>query len=151
MNSWVCVDASLTLKLVIHESESQLANALWSEWHTKGIAVIAPAVWGYEVTSVIRNRVHRGRLSPDLGAEAFAIIHQLPVKLLQPAGLQRHAWELANRFNRPAAYDAHYLALAEMAGCQFWTADKRLFNVVGDTLNWIHWLGDYQPSETSGE
>ena len=50
---------------------------------------------------------------------------------------------LATRFNRPAAYDAHYLALAEMMNCEFWTADRRLFNVVRDELPWVHRLGTY--------
>jgi predicted nucleic acid-binding protein len=48
---------------------------------------------------------------------------------------------LATRFNRPATYDAHYLALAEMMDCEFWTADERLFNAVRDELSWARWLG----------
>jgi predicted nucleic acid-binding protein len=48
---------------------------------------------------------------------------------------------LATRFNRPAAYDAHYLALAEMMNCEFRTADRWLFNVVKDELAWVRWLG----------
>jgi predicted nucleic acid-binding protein len=51
---------------------------------------------------------------------------------------------LATRFNRPAAYDAHHLALAEMMNCEFWTADRRLFNVVKDKLPWVHWLREFE-------
>jgi predicted nucleic acid-binding protein len=50
----------------------------------------------------------------------------------------------ATRFNRPAAYDAHYLALAEMMNCEFWTADERLFNAVRDKLSWVRWLGQLE-------
>jgi hypothetical protein len=27
--------------------------------------------------------------------------------------------------------------------CEFWTADKRLFNTVSQDLDWVRWLGDY--------
>ena len=67
-------------------------------------------------------------------------------RAVSPVGLHQRAWELARHFNRPAAYDAHYLALAEMADCPFWTADKRLFNVVRNELEWVHWLGNYSPA-----
>jgi predicted nucleic acid-binding protein len=144
MTNSVCVDASLTLKLVLEEPDSILAMTLWEEWGNQDMTVIAPYLWGYEVTSVIRNRVHRRKFSVDLGQEAFSAIHQLPIQLMQPDGLYQRAWELASRFNRPAAYDAHYLALAEMANCSFWTADERLFNTVCDELSWVHWLGNYE-------
>ena len=75
--------------------------------------------------------------------EAFDTLHSLPVQTLHPISLHRRAWELAQHFNRPAAYDSHYLALAEIAGCPFWTADERLFNAVRHELVWVHWLGDY--------
>jgi predicted nucleic acid-binding protein len=142
-NSLVCADASLALKLVLHGPDSELAHSLWEEWKAQQVTVIAPTLWGYEVTSVIRNRVHRGMLPPEVEEEVFVTVHQLPVQLMEPAGLHRRAWELARHFDRPAAYDAHYLALAEMAGCPFWTADERLFNAVREELEWVHWLGDY--------
>ncbi len=41
------------------------------------------------------------------------------------------------------SYDAHYLALAEHLGCEFWTADKRLHNAVHEKLPWVRGLGDF--------
>lgn len=52
--------------------------------------------------------------------------------------------ELAHQFNLPATYDPHYLALAEREGCEYWTADARLWNTVKGKLAWVRWLGDYQ-------
>jgi predicted nucleic acid-binding protein len=50
----------------------------------------------------------------------------------------------------PRAYDTAYLALAQLRNCEFWTADKRLFNAVSGELDWVRWLGDYAdaPSTT---
>lgn len=143
-SSIICADANLALKLVLHEHDSVLARALWEDWKARQITVIAPTLWGYEVTSVIRNRAHRGGLAPEMEVKALATAHQLPVQLMRPAGLHRRAWELARHFDLSAAYDAHYLALAEMGGCPFWTADERLFNVVCGALDWVHWLGNYR-------
>ena len=142
-NSVVCADAGLGLKLVLPEHDSAQARALWKAWTIQGTAVIAPTLWGYEVTSVIRKRVHQGQFPADMEADAFAAIHQLPMHLMTPPGLHQRAWELARYFDLPAAFDAHYLALAEMADCPFWTADERLLNAVRDGLDWVHWLGDY--------
>ena len=145
MTSLICLDANLTLKLVLNESDSTQAQALWADWNQRNLITVAPPLWGYEVTSVIRNQVHHQLLPPELGQAMFDTIHQLSVRLLQPNDLHKRAWELANRFNRPAAYDAHYLALAELVACPFWTADERLYNTVRDELNWVYWLGNYTP------
>ena len=51
-------------------------------------------------------------------------------------------WELAQQYDRPTAYDASYLALAESAGCELWTADGRLVKAVGETLPWLKTLRD---------
>ena len=142
MSLLVCADASLALKLVFNERDSSQARALWEEWKIQQTTIIAPSLWGYEVTSVIRNRTHRGQLAPEMEEAALAIVHQLPVHLVEMTGLHRRAWELARHFDRPAAYDAHYLALAEMASCPFWTADEHLFNRVCRELDWVRWLGN---------
>jgi predicted nucleic acid-binding protein len=41
------------------------------------------------------------------------------------------------RFSLPAAYDAHYLALAAQLGGEFWTADAKLAGVVQAELPWV--------------
>ena len=105
--------------------------------------VVSPPLWAYEVTSVIRNKVHRDKITSDEGEEAFAIIHKLGVRLIVPPDLHKRAWEMAKKLNRPAAYDAHYLALAQTLDCEFWTADERLYNAIKDQLPWVRWLGLY--------
>ncbi len=142
----VCTDAGLALKLVLPELDSALARTLWTEWNTQQVNVIAPSLWAYETVSVIRNRVHRDLLPASLEEAALDTLQNLPIQLLRPDGLHRRAWELARHFNRPAAYDMHYLALAEIYRCPCWTADERLFNTVRAELNWVRWLGNYQPA-----
>ncbi|HEY4722706.1 MAG TPA: type II toxin-antitoxin system VapC family toxin [Anaerolineae bacterium] len=141
----ICADASLALKLVLPEPDSRLARALWNEWREQRLTIVAPSLWAYETISVIRNRAHRGLLSPDLEEAALDVLQRLPVQLHRPDNLHRRAWELARRFNRPAVYDMHYVALAEMLGCPFWTAGERLFNTIQAEVSQVHWLGHYSP------
>ncbi len=54
--------------------------------------------------------------------------------------LHSRAFALAQRFSLPAAYDAHYLALAERLEAEFWTADERLVRKVEAQLPWVHLL-----------
>jgi len=61
------------------------------------------------------------------------------------APVHRRALQLADTYNLPAAYDAHYLALAEAFGCELWTDDQRLLRRVGGALDFVRWIGDYQP------
>lgn len=145
--SLVCVDASLVLKLVLPEEHSGRALTLWKNWLVEAIQPMAPRLLLYEVTSVLRKLVHRGVLPHSMADDAFAAINQIitsQVQIIDPENLHQRAWELAGRFSQPTAYDCHYLALAEHMKCPFWTADSRLFNVVHDKLDWVHWLA--QPS-----
>jgi predicted nucleic acid-binding protein len=54
------------------------------------------------------------------------------------------AFALATEYNGPTAYDSFYLALAERLGCEFWTADLKLFNVVSAKLAWVKWIGNFE-------
>jgi predicted nucleic acid-binding protein len=144
VNSQVCVDANLTLKLVLVEKDSPQAQHLWDTWIDAGIEIIAPPLLAFEGTSVICNRMHRGLVPPEEAELMFKAFHLLGVRLLYPAGLDQKAWELAKRFNRSQAYDSYYLALAEILGLELWTADGRLYNAVKHRLSWVKWLGDYQ-------
>jgi predicted nucleic acid-binding protein len=59
------------------------------------------------------------------------------VRLYGEEQLHRRALTLAERFSLPAAYDAHYLALADWLGGEFWSADRKLVRAVGDELPWV--------------
>lgn len=142
----ICVDASVALKLVLDEKDSDKAHALWTSWVTEEIDVIAPCHLAFEVTSVIRNHVYRGEISAEAGQLAFEAIHAQGIKLIHPDILHEKAWKLAQQFDRPTAYDAYYLALGEIAACDVWTADGRLYRAVEDTLQWVRWLDDYIPA-----
>lgn len=47
-----------------------------------------------------------------------------------------------HRFDR-SAYDAAYLALAEMTERPLITGDRRLYNAVHERLDCAQWIGDY--------
>lgn len=144
MNSQVCIDANLALKLVLVEEDSTKAQHLWDTWVDADVEIVAPPLLAFEGTSVICNKMHRGLVPPEEAELMFKAFHLLGVRLLYPDGLHEKAWELAKQFNRPQAYDSHYLALAEILGLELWTSDERLYNTVKRTLSWVKWLGDYQ-------
>jgi len=140
----VCVDANIIVGLVTTEAQSERALALWAEWMYGNIRVVAPTLLRCEVTSALRRKALRGELSLQDARYALEEALSLDIELLDPPRLSLHAFDLAVRFNRPAAYDAHYLALADMLEAEFWTADERLFNTVREHFPRIHWLGDYR-------
>lgn len=140
MTSWVCVDSGIVLKLVLDEPDSDRAEALWISWVQSGRQPVAPYLFTFEITAVLRKHVYRGPLTEADGAHALERALAFNVVLLSTDDLHVRAWNLASRFNRPTAYDAHYLALAEGLKCEFWTADQRLYNSVKDELGWVRWI-----------
>ena len=71
----------------------------------------------------------------------------LPIRLYTEINLHEPALELAERYVLPAAYDAHYLALAEHFDADFWTLDKKLIQAVGKHLPWVHLVKETRRSQ----
>jgi predicted nucleic acid-binding protein len=140
-NSWVCVDANLAIKLVVEEVYSSEARALWRGWIQTGLDVAAPSLLRYEVTSVLRKHVVRSFRTSTESRQALERVLAFEIHYLDPPNFHQRAFDLAEQLNRPATYDAHYLALAEYLGCEFWTADERLVNAVQSRLPWVRWVG----------
>jgi predicted nucleic acid-binding protein len=137
----IVIDASLALKLVLNEADSTGARELWARWVEADEEIIVPEIFRIEMASVIRKNIHRGRLLPSDGDDAFEVIQNLDVEFREPPELVREAWYYAKRFNRPTLYDCCYVGLAALVGCVLWTADKRLVNAVGRELPWVHGFG----------
>jgi predicted nucleic acid-binding protein len=132
----IVVDASLALKLVLDEADSDEVRLIWTGWTNDGEILCAPTLFRPETNSAVQRRVYRGELTDAQGRHARAVLRALPVEFREPANLYEVAWEYAERFNRPAIYDSCYLALADIFGCEFWTADRRLANAA-QALPWV--------------
>ena len=91
--------------------------------------------------AVVRKAVYQSRVTPDEGLRIRDALLNHPLVLHFDDALLKRGYELATRYNRPTAYDAQYLALAERLSCDFWTADERMFNAIKDHSPNIHWLG----------
>lgn len=138
MTSQVCVDASVVLKLLLDEPESQTVNALWAEWLAGGVDVYAPYHLAFEVVSVIRNHVFRGNISAETGRLALEAFLAQDVQMIPPEPLYQRAWDLVEQLDRPTVYDTFCVAAAELAGCDLWTYDKTLYHVAREVLPLIN-------------
>ena len=143
--SSVVVDASIAVKWVLDEPDSARARALLGAWASQGVVLLAPALLAYELANILRQQNRRNILTLDEAREGLrrVLLGGIHFDSAMPLALSTRALELADRFGLSAVYDAHYLALAEREGCEYWTADERLWNSVRAQLGWVRWLGEY--------
>jgi predicted nucleic acid-binding protein len=96
------------------------------------------------LADILRQRMIRTGLSLPDARRLLAGLLTFEVSLLEPPDLHDRALELAEAHALPAAYDAHYLALAERYACTLWTDDQRLLRLAGGTLAFVSPMADYQ-------
>jgi predicted nucleic acid-binding protein len=140
-NSWICIDANLVFRLVANPTDLRV-RLLWAGWRDQERIVAAPTLLYYELTNALHRAQKAGLLSTTTADDALRLALTMPIQVQGDTALHGAAMALARRFNLPAAYDAHYLALAEQLNAEFWTADERLVNSVRPALPWVHLLGE---------
>ena len=150
MNSIVVLDASFVLKWVLNESDSSKALALLTEWASEGVVILAPALLAYEAANALYQHVHSGEFSADAARQSLTdvILKGLTFDFSSDLALSMRAIELAGQYDLSATYDSHYLALAEREGCEFWTADTKMWRAIRGKLPWVRWLDDYVPANS---
>lgn len=136
-NSPVCVDANLVIRLVV-DPDDEIVRSKWELWDGENRLVAAPKLLFYEVSNALYRYQRAGMMSGEAVRLALRAALSLPLRLHGEPELHTRALDLAERFSLAAAYDAHYLALADWLGVEFWTADQRLARAVQDTLPWVH-------------
>ena len=139
----IVVDASFALALYIPEERTDEVLSLYASWTERRNELLAPDLWTYEITSVAYKCVCDNRLTADEARETIERILALPIHQARPADLHQRALRLACdlHLGRAYAYDAHYLAVAEMENADMWTLDKKLYNAVHARLRWVHLVG----------
>lgn len=138
-NSLVCVDASFCVRLVT-SLDDRTPRSILETWLDQRRQMVAPTVLYYEVTNALYQYKRVGQMDEEGVLKALNVVMALPVQLHGGQELHRNALRLASKHGLKATYDAHYLALAEQLGADFWTADGRLARAVQSSLPWIHLL-----------
>ena len=123
----VCVDASVILRYIL-QPKNDAIQKLWQSWISEEASLVAPSLLFYEVTNALYQQQRNKVLSAEIIWETLELSLDLPITLIDEKNLHLKAREIAMRFNLPATYDAHYLALAEWMDVDLWTADMRLIN-----------------------
>jgi predicted nucleic acid-binding protein len=141
----VIIDASVAIKAILPNPLQGHCRALVQTFIE--VQPVAPALWAYETTSAISKAVHFEQLTDSEGRQALEQVDALGVRLFVPDTDQNQiAFDWTVRLKRASAYDSFYLALALELECDFWTADKRLFNALKDMgLDWLHWIEELTP------
>jgi len=134
------VDASLTFRLILPGPHQVEVESLVGQWLADGCEMHAPTLWAYELTSALCKTVHFGDITAGEMERALTLAQHLGMHLVAPHDeLVRGAFDWTLRLDRATAYDSFYLALAEMLGCELWTADQRLHRAVD--LPWVRLVG----------
>ena len=110
--------------------------------HSGGALVVVPR-FGSEVSSLIYKHFQQGHLSLS---DALGLVEEgenLPVETMSPPGLPGRALEIAAQFGLKWIYDAFYVALAEIVGCDLWTADEALHAALSGTHANVRLLSEY--------
>jgi len=142
VNGPVVVDASLAVKWLVDEDYSDEARAIARSWEMRGVRTAAPHLMPVEVTNALHRRTVEQELSVDEAADLLEFLLSSGLELHEPPGLHRRALELASLLQQGAAYDSHYLALAETLNCELWTADERFHRAASQSGRNVRWIGE---------
>lgn len=135
-SSTVCVDANIVVRLVLFAEDK--IQTRWKRWETDEVQFVAPSLLHYEVVNSLYQYQKRGQVSLATLERALDAALALPVDLVDDNIIHRRAMTVAAQYGLPAAYDAHYLALAEWMDIELWTADMKLINTLKPyKLGWV--------------
>jgi predicted nucleic acid-binding protein len=130
------MDASACAAWFVPDEASPRSRRALQEVTEGRLRLVEPTLWEYELLNLVRVAVLRKRLTEQEAKSALRLFLEVPSRVVSPdAGLRLHALDLACR-HALSAYDAVYLALAELQGVPLGTADKAL-RALRPKLPWI--------------
>ena len=115
-----------------------ILDAAINDW-----TLIVPPTFTAEADSAVCRGVHLRLISAEEGELLFERLDTLPVSITMNLAVRQRARSIAKELAQPRVYDATYAALAEVRGCDFWTADKRFYNAARQKYSFVRYLGDY--------
>jgi predicted nucleic acid-binding protein len=124
------VDASVVVAALVDCG----STGRWAEELLAAESLVAPHLLPVEVANVLRRSALAGDISPDVAALAHADLTDLRIELLPYALVADRIWELREAVT---AYDAWYVAVAEMLDASLATLDHRLASAPGPRCQFV--------------
>jgi predicted nucleic acid-binding protein len=136
----IVIDANVTVALVVNLPYSSQAENYFRQWRKQNVRLHAPALWPAEIASALRKLEAVGQLASQDTRLVVQSLALLPVQIHIPdVQLLQASLDWAVKLEQVVAYDAQYLALAEILQAEFWTADHRLYKTMQKLkIGWVH-------------
>lgn len=135
----VVIDAKVAVAACYPLPYSQAAEQGFLAWRRAAVSIYSPSLWWYEATSAVRKLIASHQISEEDGTDLLGSLDKLGILSVEAGPLlARASLEWAQRLGHHAAYDAAYLACAEMLEAPLFSGDKRLLRRAGDLgLDWV--------------
>ncbi len=138
------IDASVAIKWVVKgEAFRAQARQLLRDARARQITLLGPPLLEYEVESNLQRRLYQKRAPVAAVDASLSAFYAVGVQIATHPDLVRHARDLARRFRQGRIYDALYAALADLRGCELWSADKAFYDDVRTGLSFVKYLPNY--------
>jgi len=134
MSELLTLDASVLVKLLVREDQSDLARQLFRSHLEANDEIVAPSWAWAEVGSTLLKKARQGTVpAPEL-EELWQRFTLLPLTYVDDPPIRERAWAIATDYGLPTLYDAAFLAVTELAPGPlqrtFWTADADLIRTL---------------------
>ena len=95
-----------------------------------GHSLVAPTLVRSQALAALYQAARRGEISAADGLDRVARLNSLKVRFLGDRALQRQAWKVADQLGWTTTTDAEFVALTQLQGDVFVTADSELARAV---------------------
>ncbi|HBC92627.1 MAG TPA: PIN domain nuclease [Pelotomaculum sp.] len=147
MSSYICLDTSVFVKLLVEEEDSDKASALMQKVvRSRQLIVLPPFAWA-EVGTVLRKKRRKNELAIQEADDLWLEFRQFPgIEYLSDDAVMDRAYKISRYFDMPTLCDAAFLAVAEVVEektgevCEFWTADEKLVHSLNGKKQYVKLL-----------
>ena len=142
MSGQVVVDASVVVKWLVEEDDSDVARALREEWRADNVRMLAPRMLLNETANALLRKERDGKIPAGEARLLMRRFREINIEYVEWPDLYDEGIAIALSLNHPAVYDTLYLAVAEEYGCDLWLADGPFYDRAVAAGRPVRFLGD---------
>lgn len=139
----IVVDASVVLAAYFPDESTLQAQRLMEDYALGRVNLWAPRLLVLELINACLVARNRNRIDDRLLDDLAAQLAALDIQWVTVEENVRQVFSLSKEHGL-TAYDAAYIAAAQMKECKLITGDRRLYNTVKGDLSFVVLLDDYE-------